>query len=240
MTSLNASHLSQTRCLGRSRQSNTLTKRNHFLWRVRGGPDTFCLPVCFPALLVYASFFLFLCYSNHSLTPELMPPCNIMHTHTQVRQQTTKPTPHQWRTRLYWTVWPTELCGGRIKEQLLCHRSSQLSGVCMCVWRPQRAKSLRLNLSFLRQQEVGYGSVCVCVSGKGVSALQPQGLFWAYIITSQRIVVVSSSWRSAGVSPVASSGCSGHCGKKKVKCRGLPNGEIWSRSYMFSWECVTV
>lgn len=40
------------------------------------------------------------------------------------------------KKKLYWN-----LCGARIKEQLLCHRSSQLS-VCMCVWlgRPHTAK----------------------------------------------------------------------------------------------------
>lgn len=81
-----------------------------------------------------------------------------------------------------WTRWLTARCGGRIKKQLLCHRCSQLSNM----WRPQRAKSPRLNFSSLGQQEVVYDSVF----GKGVSVLQLQGWFWAVIIPSQIIVVI--------------------------------------------------
>lgn len=132
----------------------------------------------------------------------------------------------QWSDRLYWTVWPTELCGGRIKEQLLCHRGSQLSGVCVKALREQSPS--RLNLSF--SPAAGSG-IWQRVSGKGVSMLQPLGLLWAYIITSQRCSSgVTPSWRLLGGSPVASCGCSGHCGK--VKCWSFPRGEIWSRSCM--------
>lgn len=126
-------------------------------------------------------------------------------------------------------MWPTELCGGRIKEQQLCLRSSQLNGV----WRPQRAKSLRLNLSF--SPAAGSG-IWQCAPGKGVSLLQLLGLFWAYIITSQHIVVVSSSWQVFGASSAVSSRYSGKGGK--VKCWVLPKGKNCSRSYLFYWECI--
>lgn len=115
-------------------------RRNHFLWQGRG-VWTLSVRLCF--------FF----------QPPALAQITFSHLHSckaKKRKKRRKKCRHPYRGTWLKTVWPTELRGGRIKGQQLCHRSSQLSGVCEG---PRRAKSLGLNSSFLWQQEVGYGSV---------------------------------------------------------------------------------
>lgn len=184
MTSLNTSHLSQTHRLGRSLQSKTLTKEEP-LPVTSEGVWTFSV-----YLWGFFSAFCFFYFSTNQSA--LMSLCNVNQTNISKGKKKQQITSHQWRNRLHWTVWPIDLCEGRIKEQLLGHRSSQLSSV----WRPQRAKSLRLNLSF--SPAAGSG-IWQCVSGMGVSAPLLLGLFWAYIITSQAhssssVILMTTVW----------------------------------------------
>lgn len=95
--------------------------------------------------------------------------------------------------------------------------STQLSAV----WRPQGAKFLRLNLSFLQQQEVGYGSerlwrACLCCS------------FWICLNhkSSRHRTVIDVTLMTAVYHLLASFGHSG-----KVRAR-LQKGEI---AEVLSW-----
>lgn len=139
--------------------------------------DISSLPLCF-----YAFLFSFLCRANHNLTPAL------------------RSASHRWRDRLHWAVWPIELCGGRIKEQLLFHRSSQLSDV----WRPERAKSFKLIWSFLRRQEVGdmsagiweEGRVCLCCSFKFCFSRPSSHYSTSYSSSSRGLILGTVVWCS--------------------------------------------
>lgn len=65
------------------------------------------------------------------------------------------------------TVSPSDLCGGRIKEQLLCHRSSQLSGV----WKASGSGVPQAKLVFSSAAGSGTWQCvwegCVCAAAAG-------------------------------------------------------------------------
>lgn len=135
------------------------------------GGSGYCLSVCLCVFLLsffmsFCFFCCFLCCSNHSPTPALMSICNKMCKH---RAKANKQPSHSRRTDYIGLCDPLNCAEEGLRNNCW---SSQLSAV----WRPQRAKFLRLNLSFLQQQEVGYKQ---WASVKGVSVLQLLDMFWA-------------------------------------------------------------
>lgn len=174
-----------------------------------------CVFFSFSCLCLFV-FCSFLCFCNHSPTHALMSICNKMCKH---RAKANKQQSLSRRTDYIGLCDPLNCAEEGLKNNCW---SSQLS----TVWRPQRAKFLRLNLSFLQQQEVGYSNerlwrVCLRCS------------FWIsfeHTPSHHSSVIVSLSWCLFDVSPLALSGHSG-----KGRCWLLPKGNNCSTA--LSWKC---
>ena len=186
-----------------------------------GGPGIFFFFVClclFSAFLVYACLFFF-SFSNRSRTPALL--CLSCHIMRKKANRQHGDIMVSGATDCTGLCDPLNCVEGGLRNNC-CVTEAPSWAVCVKALREQSPS--RLNLSF--SPAAGSG-IWQRVSGKGVSVLQPLGLLWAYIITSQRCssgVVSPPPWRLLGGSPVASCGCSRHCGK--FKCWSFPRGKF--------------
>lgn len=144
MTRLNSSHLSQTCCLGRSPQSKPLTKEESLpvtseeVWIF-----SVCLCVSLLSLCLPSSLSLIAASHLHSF-----PLCDIMCTHTHIHIAYTTTTNKQHLvcggTHCIRPCDPLNCVDEGLRNNCLCHRSSQLCGV----WRPQIATSPQAKLAF--------------------------------------------------------------------------------------------